>query len=534
MSVQPRIRKLGPYVMLHTLGSGGFSKVKLGYDEEKNEHVALKILKRDAISTNSTTFKQVQREIAAMAKIQHKNVIQLKRVDWDAVYTKKNGTTKNVILVVLELATGGELFEYLAFTGFFEEAMARAYLHQLIEGISHCHAQGIAHRDLKPENLLLDTQFVLKIADFGFANAFNTGDGSGDKLMYTECGTPGYMAPEMFERKRGYDAQGADVWACGVILFIMVAGFPPFQKPNLTDWWFQKLASNKHNLFWEAHSRTAYFSDSIKDFINKVLAPDPTRRMTLQDIKKHPWYLGETMSQSALYSAFQRRKAAVDEGKAKERMEKKQARGGGFQDEDMVDRALGDEDSTLSPESDTLPESAPFGLRVATRQETVATTRPAENASLLQHITRGAGDELGDETPKASVPCQVYAPSIPVLTQFESKQSVAALEQRIISILSATGNGKYSYDDTQHKFKTSIILDDFTTELTIQIFKHPSVQDTHVVEIRRRSGDAVHFRSVYNEIRDAMRDVICKKQVIEVVEKPMVVAKPSIIESMAS
>lgn len=106
----------------------------------------------------------------------------------------------------------------------------------------------------------------------------------------------------------------------------------------------------------------------------------------------------------------------------------------------MVDRALGDEDSSLSPESDTLPESAPFGLRVATRQETVATSRPVENASLLQHITRGAGDELGDEQPKQHVPCSVYAPSIPVLTQFESKQSVVALEQRITSILSATGN----------------------------------------------------------------------------------------------
>lgn len=110
---------------------------------------------------------------------------------------------------------------------------------------------------------------------------------------------------------------------------------------------------------------------------------------------------------------------------------------------DMVDRALGDEDSSLSPESDTLPDSAPFGLRVATRQETVAPQRN-ENASLSQHITRGS-DALGDEQPKTNIPCAVYAPSIPVLTQFESKQSVAALEQRITSILSATGIFTHSF-----------------------------------------------------------------------------------------
>ncbi len=143
------------------------------------------------------------------------------------------------------------MFEFLAFTGCFEEAIARTYFHQLINGLAYCHSQGVAHRDLKPENLLMDGQFQLKLADFGLSNVFAVGTGAvpvdaaaasvgaspsagsiapvtgaaaaAARLMYTECGTPGYMAPEVMGKK-GYDPVGTDIWACGVILFIMLAG----------------------------------------------------------------------------------------------------------------------------------------------------------------------------------------------------------------------------------------------------------------------------------------------------------------------
>ena len=134
------------YFIFHTLGKGGFSKVKLGIHETTKERVGLKLLKKDRVSGNIR--KQVERELTAMAKIQHENVIRLKEVEWNALYPKKNGTKVEVILVVLELATGGELFEYLSFTGLFEENIARTYFRQLIDGVSYCHSKGIAHRDL--------------------------------------------------------------------------------------------------------------------------------------------------------------------------------------------------------------------------------------------------------------------------------------------------------------------------------------------------------------------------------------------------
>jgi len=311
------VRRLGKYSMHETLGKGGFSKVRLGVDDATGERVALKILKKKEMGMSSDVIKQVEREIHAMSHIVHPNVLRLKEVVWDIEYEKKNGSKYPVILVVLELATGGELFDFLAFTGPFEEAIARTYFIQMMAGIAHCHSKGIAHRDIKPENLLLDSQFVLKLADFGFANTFN----SVQRVMYTECGTPGYMAPEVFAKK-GYDPQAADIWSCGVVLFIQIAGFPPFQRPALTDWWFNKLYHNKHHLFWEAHQRTAYFSDLVKDLLNKLLAPDPSKRITMAQLQKHPWMLGPTISHTALYAELLRRKQTVEEGKDREKAEK--------------------------------------------------------------------------------------------------------------------------------------------------------------------------------------------------------------------
>jgi len=305
---------LGPYIIKQTLGEGGFSKVKLGIHEKTGEKVALKMLKNKSKLTKPVR-KQVEREINAMAKVDHPNVLRMKDVDWDCTYTKKNGKKQNIILVVLELATGGELFEFLSYTGFFEESIARTYFQQLMSGVEFCHSKGVVHRDLKPENLLLDDQFTLKLADFGFSNVVC----AAHNLMFTECGTPGYMAPEMIRNSKGYDGMKADIWACGVILFIMLAGFPPFQKPETSDWWFNKLMNGKHALFWQAHSRSAYFSDQTKDFINKILNPDPEKRISIADMKKHPWWKGATITNVALVSELNRRKNTVDQVKSKEK-----------------------------------------------------------------------------------------------------------------------------------------------------------------------------------------------------------------------
>ncbi|RRT48360.1 hypothetical protein B296_00046276 [Ensete ventricosum] len=136
--------------------------------------------------------------------------------------------SKTKIYMVLEFITGGELFDRIARNGKLKEDEARKYFQQLIDAVDYCHSRGVFHRDLKPENLLLDSNGVLKISDFGLSALPQQEDG----LLYTTCGTPNYVAPEVVKDK-GYDGAKSDIWSCGVILFVLMAGYLPFEDSNL-------------------------------------------------------------------------------------------------------------------------------------------------------------------------------------------------------------------------------------------------------------------------------------------------------------
>jgi len=338
------------YQIGKTLGKGAFSKVKLGTHVKTGEHVALKLLKLQDM--DDTSRRQVEREIQALARVEHQNVIRLKHVEWEVKYPSKSGKVKDMSLVVLELAAGGELFDFLAFSGAFEEHLARTYFHQLISGLSECHRAGVAHRDLKPENILLDARFILKIADFGLSAVSLDGN-----RMRSQCGTVGYMAPEVLNGG-GYDAFKADIWSAGVVLFLTLAGFPPFARPNSSDWWFDKLNRGRHDLFWKAHCRSVNFSESSKDLINKMLAPDPSLRITMEGIRQHPWFDSYKIAHDVLFNELQERKARVDNSKAQERFEKLAGQGEARVDggDGVTVRDIGE---NVDPESEELPPVAP-------------------------------------------------------------------------------------------------------------------------------------------------------------------------------
>jgi len=479
------VRKLGPYLVKETLGEGGFSKVKLGVHEKTGEKVALKILKSKGKMSKSG-IKQVESEIAAMTRLKHPNILQLKEVDWDCPYKKKNGSETRIMLVVLELATGGELFEFLSYSGFFDEAVARTYFQQLISGVECCHEQGVAHRDLKPENLLLSEDFILKLADFGFSSIARSAE-----KMYTECGTPGYMAPEVYGSKgaEGYDGFAADVWACGVILFIMLAGFPPFQKPSNSDWWFNKLNTNKHALFWQAHSRSAYFSEQTKDFINKILNPDPARRISIADMKKHPWWKGATVSNAQLVAELQRRKHQVDEVKEREKERKRGERALDAEPMRSVDEPMrGDGAGDADP--DQLPVSPP---RMAFRNYVF-------KDPTLRVVS--ASDELdfGPEEVRAA-PKQL--PEVVRYTRFETTLSPLRAIERVQDVI-LSNSGKVSDCKDEYKLKAAFGHVSFVVE----VFASPDSKEAHVVDFRKKKGTAEEFRELYQEIRAQLADVV--------------------------
>ncbi|KPV71910.1 uncharacterized protein RHOBADRAFT_39956, partial [Rhodotorula graminis WP1] len=210
----------GPYVLLQTLGEGEFGKVKLGVHGERwGEDVAIKLIKRGNVDT-AQRGEKVRREIEVLKMVRHPNIVRL----YDVIETEK------YIGIVLEYASGGELFDHILAHRYLKERDASRLFAQLVSGVSYLHAKGVVHRDLKLENLLLDRNRNVIITDFGFANRFN--DARAD-LMATSCGSPCYAAPELVVSEGKYVGTAVDVWSCGVILYAMLAGYLPYDDDPL-------------------------------------------------------------------------------------------------------------------------------------------------------------------------------------------------------------------------------------------------------------------------------------------------------------
>ncbi|KAE8718908.1 CBL-interacting serine/threonine-protein kinase 5 [Hibiscus syriacus] len=200
----------GKYEMGRLLGKGTFAKVYYGKQLTTGESVAIKVVSKDLVKKKGM-MEQIQREISVMRLVRHPNIVELKEVM----------ATKTKIFFVMEYVRGGELFAKV-YRGKLKEGAARKYFQQLMSAVDFCHSRGVSHRDLKPENLLLDENEDLKISDFGLSTLPE--QLLKDGLLHTQCGTPAYVAPEVL-RKKGYDGSKADIWSCGVVLYVLLAGF---------------------------------------------------------------------------------------------------------------------------------------------------------------------------------------------------------------------------------------------------------------------------------------------------------------------
>jgi len=307
-------KKLDKYLVGETIGKGATSKVKLGRDSTNGRNVAIKILTADS---KSFDMDELRKEIDVLKALRHKNIIRMYDC-FENVLFPGSGKTSTTVVMVLELATKGELFDFFMHTGNFESPLARWFFKQMCDGIEYCHGEPrcIAHRDLKPENVLLGDGYLVKLVDFGFARTFKNDVGHTQK-MSTALGTPGYAAPEILARQK-YTAN-VDIFSLGVILFICIAGFPPFQEAKANDWWFDKIMKKKFALFWKAHERTHKFSDDEKDLLLRMLAHKPSDRITWEQIRKHPWVTdkgnGGTLTQAEAEERLRKRKTKVDKEK---------------------------------------------------------------------------------------------------------------------------------------------------------------------------------------------------------------------------
>ncbi|KAG9248589.1 BcSNF1, Snf1-like protein kinase [Calycina marina] len=256
--------RIGQYRVVRTLGEGSFGKVKLAVHTVTGQQVALKIIARRKLISRDMAGR-VEREIEYLQLLRHPHIIKL--------YTVIK--TQSEIIMVLEYA-GGELFNYVVDNGKMTDDNARRFFQQIMCAVEYCHRHKIVHRDLKPENLLLDDQLNIKIADFGLSNIMTDGN-----FLKTSCGSPNYAAPEVINGKL-YAGPEVDVWSCGVILFVLLVGRLPFDDEHIPSL-FSKIAKG-------IYTTPAYVSTGAADLIHKCLAVNPVNRITIDDIRLHPWF----------------------------------------------------------------------------------------------------------------------------------------------------------------------------------------------------------------------------------------------------
>ncbi|XP_047541117.1 serine/threonine-protein kinase MARK2-like isoform X3 [Vanessa atalanta] len=254
---------IGKYKLLKTIGKGNFAKVKLAKHVPTGKEVAIKII--DKTQLNPGSLQKLFREVRIMKMLDHPNIVKLFQVI----------ETEKTLYLVMEYASGGEVFDYLVLHGRMKEKEARAKFRQIVSAVQYCHQKRIIHRDLKAENLLLDGEMNIKIADFGFSNEFTPG-----AKLDTFCGSPPYAAPELFQGKK-YDGPEVDVWSLGVILYTLVSGSLPFDGSTLREL-RERVLRGKYRIPF-------YMSTDCEHLLKKFLVLNPAKRASLESIMRDKW-----------------------------------------------------------------------------------------------------------------------------------------------------------------------------------------------------------------------------------------------------
>lgn len=259
---------LSNYKVIRPIGGGTFGRVKCkGYlvaqHLNTNTLVAMKILNKLEIHEKGS-IKAVDREIRILKDLCHPNVVKL----YDCIETSTN------FIIVMEYMAGGELYSIVDRHKVSEDE-AKKFFWEILMGIEYLHLKGYAHRDIKPENILLNASGTLKISDFGLSNFLLPG-----RFLKTQCGSPNYAAPELISGEK-YCGTEADVWSLGVVLYALTSNILPFDDPSIPV---------TLNLIKQGHYRVpSYYSEELKDLISRMLCVDPISRITISQIKAHPW-----------------------------------------------------------------------------------------------------------------------------------------------------------------------------------------------------------------------------------------------------
>lgn len=264
------------YTITKLLGVGAYGEVRLAFEKYNCNKYAIKIIQKKKFSINGrhqiNGNTQIMSEINILKKLQHPCMIKIYEVI----------DTPDSVFIVLDLVEGGELFDKVVSIGNYPESTAKLLFYQMVLAIKYLHDHDICHRDLKPENILLaepnTNETLIKITDFGLSKFFDA-----TSMMKTFCGTPNYLAPEVLTTKgEGLYTKKIDNWSLGVILYIILVGFPPFSDENLE----QQIKAGRYDFTDEAWTKV---SDDAKHVIKRLMCVEPTNRASLEEILDHQW-----------------------------------------------------------------------------------------------------------------------------------------------------------------------------------------------------------------------------------------------------
>jgi serine/threonine protein kinase len=457
---------------------------------ETGQAVAVKILDREKIARHKMT-ESVKKEVAIMKALDHCNIVRLHEVL----------SSKSKIYLVIELVTGGELFDRIVTVGRFDDDTARVYFQQLINGVAYVHSRGIVHRDLKPENLLLDDRGLLKISDFGLGaitrpdeaeaptpshprsaaglraypflgaavhSSADAADGDPDPqtpvslapqrthedMLRTQCGTPNYVAPEILAGLP-YAGRASDIWSCGVILYVLLAGFLPFEDPD-PQVLFRRITRG-------AIRYPAWFSPGAKDLLRSLLEPDPKKRATMAQIQAHEWFLTGIDTADGMPFAVKRMLSGSPSPAEHSRAASRQRAADVLNPAQLVDSGSG------------IPE-------------------PMLN--VFDFVTLGCG--VFNLTPMLHRDMSNRGLSIYRSTCFVTKARPLEVLSIVLRLLQAM-RAQCEVDEAKLRLRASAPGDSGIVTLVVQVYQLSETE--RICEFRRSRGDILSFTKLYKEIR---------------------------------